>query len=144
VVVNEAWNREGAVSNPLGSMWNNLVNCKTRLKEWSRSKFADDDRQIATLSKRLERLQNAEHLGNLATIKQVHGDLNKLLEMEDMKWRQRAKRNWFVGGDRNTQFFHSWANQRRRSNFIGSTKDMAGMEWSTLEQIGEAFKGYFQ
>ncbi|XP_062167008.1 uncharacterized protein LOC133873303 [Alnus glutinosa] len=71
VVVNEAWNREGAVSNPLGSMWNNLVNCKTRLKEWSKSKFADADRQIATLSKRLDRLQNAEHLGNLATIKQL-------------------------------------------------------------------------
>lgn len=77
-------------------------------------------------------------------IKEVHEEINKILKMEELKWRQRAKRNWFASGDRNTQFFHAWANQRRRSNFIGSITDSAGHTWSTTEAIGEAFKGYFQ
>jgi hypothetical protein len=46
--------------------------------------------------------------------------------------------------DRNTQFFHAWGNQRRRSNFIGSIRDLAGNLWKRLEEVGSAFTQYFQ
>jgi hypothetical protein len=89
-------------------------------------------------------MQRYEIPGNLESIKQIKGELNKLLEMEDVKWRQRAKTNWFIKGDRNTQFFHAWANQRRRSNFIGSISDLEGHEWTRPEEVGNAFTRYFQ
>lgn len=143
-MVREAWTKEVDRSNSLGSAWISLAKCKTSLKAWSKAKFGNAERQIAFLSKRLDRLQNKEFPANLATIKQVQADLNKLFEMKEIKWRQRAKRNWFFGGDRNTQFFHAWTNQRRRTDFIGSTKDMVGTVWTKYEEIGEAFKGYFQ
>jgi hypothetical protein len=64
--------------------------------------------------------------------------------MEDVKWHQRAKINWFKAGDRNTQYFRVWANQRRRSNFIGSIKDMEGQTWTRPKEMGQAFHHYFQ
>jgi hypothetical protein len=113
------------------------------LTEWSKVKYGAMTKTINHLSKRLGQLQRMEHPGNLATIKQVQGKLNKLLEMEDIKWCQRAKRHWFKDGDRNTQYFHAWANQRRRSNQIGSTKDLEGQVWTQPEEIDRAFTLYF-
>jgi hypothetical protein len=64
--------------------------------------------------------------------------------MEDIKWRQRAKRNWYKHGDRNTQYFHAWATQRRRTNFIRSVTDQNGLSWSNPEDLGRAFNQHFQ
>lgn len=89
-------------------------------------------------------LTKQEHQGNLVEINQVQGEINRLLEMEDIRWRQRAKRNWYAHGDRNTQYFHTWANQRRRQNYIGSIKDDDGRVWSEQEGIGRAFSMYYQ
>jgi hypothetical protein len=74
-----------------------------------------------------------------ATIREI----NKMLEIEDIKWKQRAKRNWYCMGDWNTQFFHAWANQRRHSNAISSIKDLSGAVWSDQCGIGSAFTSYF-
>ncbi|XP_062145461.1 uncharacterized protein LOC133852722 [Alnus glutinosa] len=51
-------------------------------------------------------------------IKKVQNEISDMLEREDMRWKQRAKQNWYVNGDRNTKYFQSWANQCRKSNSI--------------------------
>jgi hypothetical protein len=38
----------------------------------------------------------------LTFISQLQGEINNLLELEDIFWKQRAKRNWYNMGDRNT------------------------------------------
>jgi len=53
-----------------------------------------------------------------------------LLEIEDLKWKQMAKMNWFKQGDQNNKFFHAWATQRRRKNFISKICDEEGRCWS--------------
>ncbi|KAK1300089.1 hypothetical protein QJS10_CPB13g01268 [Acorus calamus] len=40
--------------------------------------------------------------------------------MEETEWRQRSRELWLKEGDNNTKFFYKAANQRRRSNHIGS------------------------
>jgi len=143
-VVREAWNRMDEGTSMLGMIGRNMDRCRRSLNSWSKVKFRAVESRISDLSKRLASLQRAECPGNLGDIQEVQEEINKLLEMEDLKWRQRAKRNWFAGGDRNTQFFHAWANQRRRTNFIGSIIDVAGQKWNTAEEVGAAFTGYFQ
>lgn len=67
-----------------------------------------------------------------------------MLEMEDIKWKQRAKRNWYRHGDRNTKFFHAWANHRRKKNFIDNIQDETGAVWTEEEHVDRVFVEYFQ
>lgn len=56
-------------------------------------------------------------------LKAVQENVDLLLEQEDVKWKQHAKRNWYNLGDKNTRFFHECANQRKRRNKIVSIMD---------------------
>jgi len=143
-VIQQLWNEADTGRDSMEEVLQNLDRSRETLNGWSRNKFGAVTRTINSLSRRLGRMQRYEIPGNLESIKQIKGELNKLLEMEDVKWRQRAKTNWFIKGDRNTQFFHAWANQRRRSNFIGSIRDLEGHEWTRPEEVGNAFTRYFQ
>jgi hypothetical protein len=47
-----------------------------------------------------------------------------LLRQEEDTWRQKSRINWLASGDRNTKFFHAFANARKQVNSIwGITKE---------------------
>ncbi|XP_062152046.1 uncharacterized protein LOC133860461 [Alnus glutinosa] len=143
-VIQQTWNENVSSGNSMTDVLQSLNKSKASLNGWRRAKFGSTTRTINSLNTRLERLQRQELPRILATIKRVQGDLNKLLDMEDMKWRQRTKRNWFNNGDRNTEYFHAWAYQRHRSNFIGSIQDLEGHVWNQPEEVGRAFTRFFK
>lgn len=66
----------------------------------------------------LKKLQDEESSYNYAEIKKMQRHIGVMLENEDEKWKQRAKRNWYAMEDKNTKFFHACANKRRRKNNI--------------------------
>ncbi|MGV7343336.1 hypothetical protein PJI17_32070, partial [Mycobacterium kansasii] len=43
---------------------------------------------------------------------------SEYLKEEEIKWHQRSRPLWFKEGDKNTQFFHSIANVRARTNHM--------------------------
>jgi hypothetical protein len=142
-VIQQTWNENVSSGNSMTDVLQSINRSKASLNGWSRAKFGSTIRTINSLNTRLERLQRQKLPRNLATIKRVQGDLNKLLDMEDMKWRQHTKRNWFNNGDRNTEYFHAWANQRCQFNFIGSIQDLVGHVWNRPEEVGQACTLYF-
>jgi hypothetical protein len=77
-------------------------------------------------------------------LNQLQGEVNDLIELEDLKWRQRAKHDWLKHGDKNSKFFHTSVNQRRKSNVIKSVLDSDGVVCSILDEIEGAFLGYYQ
>ncbi|GLT53570.1 hypothetical protein SLA2020_268330 [Shorea laevis] len=83
-------------------------------------------------------------MADWAEIQQLQTEIDHLLAMEDLQWKQRAKRNWYREGDRNTRYFHAWANHRRKVNQIGQIRDDQGAEWVQPEEISRAFLDYFQ
>jgi hypothetical protein len=89
-------------------------------------------------------LQRNESSENSEDIKVLKGEIEMLLEQEDLRWKQRAKQNWYKNGDRNTQYFHAWANQRRRSNKIQKVCDTAGREWQQQNDIPNVFLHHYQ
>ncbi|XP_059457696.1 uncharacterized protein LOC132187382 [Corylus avellana] len=58
----------------------------------------------------LVELQGREGPLETQSIHTLKLELNCLLEQEELKWRQRAKKHWLKEGDRNTKFFHESEN----------------------------------
>ena len=49
-------------------------------------------------------------------INRLRGELNNLLDDDEMYWGQREKAHWLNEGDKNTKFFHAQASERRKQN----------------------------
>ncbi|XP_042953504.1 uncharacterized protein LOC122290052 [Carya illinoinensis] len=110
-----SWNNEEGCSEVVAEAWNK------RMGERSRMEGSENSREQ----------------------KKLQVDLNHLLNQEDIKWKQRAKRHWLVEGDRNTKFYHACVNQRKKKNAIRRVKDLNGNELVEKEAIAEGFKAYF-
>jgi len=143
-VVKQAWITEEAENISLETMHQKLQRCQVMLQEWSRNSVGAVNIKLKKKQKQLEHLQKNEKPALEPKIQAIQGEINALLEMEDIRWRQRAKRNWYVQGDRNTQYFHAWANQRRKSNGIVAVTDQEGRKWTKRDDIGSAFAKYYQ
>ena len=71
-------------------------------------------------------------------------EINQLLLSEELHWRQRSRMVWLEVGDRNTKFFHHYANQRKRTNVIKGLRDEANVWWDTEQQVEDIAMKYFQ
>ncbi|KAL8107899.1 hypothetical protein AgCh_024343 [Apium graveolens] len=74
---------------------------------------------------------------------EVRWEFLKLLEQQEVYWKQRAKQFWLQEGDQNTRFFHKFASGRKKTNQICRLKDKHG-EWKSNEvDIQEIIIDYF-
>lgn len=67
-----------------------------------------------------------------------------MLEREDIKWKQRAKLNWYQSGDENTKFFHMCAYRRKRRNQILQVKDTQSVTKIGRKNVQQAFEVHFK
>lgn len=58
----------------------------------------------------------------------------EILAQEEIMWLQRSRCNWYTAGDKNTRYFYSMANSRKRRNKIEALKNDNG-EWEYDEVI---------
>jgi len=98
-VIKTVWGRRVEDTNAMAEVMAKLESCKHALTAWSSSKYRVVGHTIKRLTWHIEKLQSKEHPGNLDSIKQLQGEIHHLMEMEDIRWKQRAKRNWYKGGD---------------------------------------------
>lgn len=67
----------------------------------------------------------------------------KLLEKQEIYWKQRCKQFWLREGDQNTKFFHKFASGRRRQNQISRLKDSNGDWQEDKDGIQKIITDYF-
>lgn len=101
-------------------------------------KFRNPTRVLTEKTNQLAALQLDEDPQNLDMIKALQSEIDKILEIEDIKWKQRAKQNWFKQGDQNTKCFHAWANHCQKVNHTSSITNEEGTLWQTSKDIDSA------
>ena len=70
-------------------------------------------------------------------------EINELLDEEEIRWNQRSRVDWLKLGDRNTQYFHHRASQRKRKNEIRGLWDKNGKWCEKMGEIANIATDYF-
>lgn len=142
-LVRKAWRIKGPSSDKWLVLKARLDSCRGLLKNWARSSANKEGLDIKKVEEDLQKVQMEGDPKDSVKEKALKDSLDHLLEIEDLKWRQRARENWLQFGDRNTKYFHACASQRKSRNSIREIKDLEGKKWSSQKGIERAFVGYF-
>lgn len=128
--IQHAWQHKFFSSNCWPNIQSKLSFCSKELMKWSATKKKLSKQELAEKIALLKALQN-QTVPDMHAIKTLEKVIDNWLEREDVKWKQRAKKEWYKGGDKNTKFFHARATQRRKNNKILMIKNHHGAEVST-------------
>jgi hypothetical protein len=117
-IVCDAWDEGGLGGSKMQQVRQKLSSCQSGLTRWSARKFGNAERVLKEKTKILGILQKEEGPSNWDEIKRLQTEIDFILDQEDLRWKQRAKQNWYQVVDQNMPFFHAWANHRRKINTI--------------------------
>lgn len=131
-LVSGSWKETGMVD--LAGVQAISESCTNKLRSWNRMSFKSIQQELDWRKKQLEKLQQRYPDKETLTRRiQIERDINQLLEKEETMWLQRSHISWMKEGDKNTKFFHSYANGRRRKNMITGILDADGA-WETRKE----------
>lgn len=126
----------------VSAIWNNSngnAMCKTisltkALTDWNKEVFGNIFQQKKILMARLDGTQRSLCKRTVPFLveleKKLLGDLNVILEQEELFWLQKSRNILLKEGDKNTKFFHLSTVVRRRRNKIEGLNDRDG-NWTT-------------
>ncbi|XP_042948853.1 uncharacterized protein LOC122281421 [Carya illinoinensis] len=121
-----------------------LITCSGALVRWSKMKEKEEGKTLKERTVQLEELYSREGPQDVRRVKLLREEVGRLLEQENLKWKQRAKKDWLLLRDGNTKFFHACATQQRRKNEIKHVCDEDGRERVGHEEVASVFKKYFE
>jgi hypothetical protein len=70
-------------------------------------------------------------------------EMERLVEMEEINWRQKSRVTWLKEGDKCTKFFHRVANSNRRNNSI-TVLEVDGVTYEEPQEIGSQLVHFYQ
>lgn len=142
-VVKRAWCLE-VESNPNNKLRGCLRALKTLIKGWNKEVFGDVHERVGVLFDELKviQAQNMEDPNNvqlLAKEAKLRNELNRVLKNEEILWAQKARVNWLELGDKNTKFFQTMTNIKRKRNEVLKIEDTACFWWLKREGMEQIF-----
>lgn len=137
-VIAETWSRVR------GDCVSRLACVGDNLDSWGRESFGDISGKVADMRVKLQSLQRREQTEHVVKETMlVEGQLDNLLEQEEILWCQRSRVTWLRHGDRNTGFFHRKASQRRQRNTFEVLKTEDGRKVEEDKDIYQVLADYF-
>ena len=77
----------------------------------------------------------------------ARSEVENLLSLEEISWRQKSRMLWIKEGDNNTKFFHKMANSRKRFNhlsFLEVDEVIYEEESEMVAQVVNFYKNLYQ
>ena len=123
-----AWARSGGET--VAEIRDKLTSLSSDLSAWDPTHFGNVRQEILRLQGQLQEMRAIQNRSGPihAEIKIVER-LTELYHREEILWRQHARLEWLMHGDKNTYFFHLRASRRRRKNQIKALQKVNG-EWT--------------
>jgi hypothetical protein len=145
--VREWWQSYVYSGSPSFVLHMKLKALKRDLKMWNRDVFGDLNFRKAAHLQELSSLDELDERGIMdgegkERKLSVSRELDHLIELEEMSWRQKSRALWLKEGDRCTKFFHKVANSNRRNNSISSL-ELEGAVVEDPSVISEAIVDYY-
>lgn len=142
-MIKNAWYGLSSFSNKLQVATDGLSQCQLGLQQWSKDMHKSQGKLLKSKPELLNHLKEINEGQLREEIKSLQKEVDYLLEVENTKWKQRAKQAWLKDGDRNTKFFHECTSQMRKTNTIKRIVNGACQETIDLEEISLTFQQYF-
>lgn len=137
-LINSTWNLLGN-SLDLHGVMVGLKQCGQALEKWGKVNFGQFSKRLKQCQERFEDLRRSlEDQRDLEAEDELEKEIEELLMVEEIWWKQRSRIIWLREGDRNTKIFHSRASQRKKKNTLDLLEDENGQaqkEWKEMEQI---------
>ncbi|XP_042982759.1 uncharacterized protein LOC122311987 [Carya illinoinensis] len=115
-VVEGVWRERGSGLS-MQKLQRALTACSGALVRWSKMKEKEEGKNIKEKTAQLEELYNREVPQDVGGVKLLREEVGRLLEQENIKWKQRAKRDWLLLGDQtqssSTLVLHSGGGRMR-------------------------------
>lgn len=125
-----------------------LKKVKKGLREWSKEEFGNIFIKKATIEDILsvKELQFEIDLTpeNRAQLHKVEAELRRYLKLEEDFWRKKSGMSWFTMGDKNTMFFHSYVQGKRKKLFLKEIYDEQEVTVNTTSKIGMRAVDFFE
>ncbi|XP_071674470.1 uncharacterized protein [Lolium perenne] len=114
------------------------------LHSWDKTELRGPRHRLKQLQKELNAVL-AGPLSEEALVNQrvIQDQIEDILEQEELYWVQRGRANWLRHGDQNTSFFHGFASQRKRKNFIRKLQRDNGVWEEDQDQLRTMASDYF-
>uniref|UniRef100_A0A2N9HFR8 Reverse transcriptase domain-containing protein n=1 Tax=Fagus sylvatica TaxID=28930 RepID=A0A2N9HFR8_FAGSY len=143
-IIQDVWSREEANGSPMFILCEKIKHCRKALYRWYKEVSGEFQNKIKVHTTSLTSLISSNIAGqNNSAIASLKAEINQLLLSEELHWRQRSRMTWLAAGDSNTKFFHSQAQQRRRTNRLSGLWNSDNV-WCTDEnQIKDIAVSYF-
>lgn len=108
------------------------------LHDWDRNVLGMLEKRICKVKKELERCRRQQICQESVSREHLlRYKMERLQDQLNIYWKQRSHTAWLTKGDRNTQYFHAAASERRRRNAIKKLRkdDGAEVEGSRLKEF---------
>ena len=143
-IIQEVWKNHSGMHSSSGLV-EGLNDCASGLVRWNCSDLGHIPQKIQEKRKSLQAMIQADLDGsNGEEIDRIRKEINELLDVEEIKWHQRSRVQWYQKGDRNTQFFHHKASQRKKKNEIIGLWDKEGRWCEGMGDIANVAADYFR
>lgn len=104
-VVHASWDLS-LEGDPMMTVLQKVNNCQTQLKSWNKSVFGNIRLALARNRKLLAKAETKAISGwGIGQVKILKEEINKLMDLEECIWSQRAKTDWLRYGDQNSKYY---------------------------------------
>lgn len=110
--------------------------CGVRLQEWGGGTHTKYRLQVQECRRLLRNLRSRRDAAGITRYNEVREEYLKLLERQEIYWKERAKQHWLREGDKNTKFFHRFSSSRKRIIELIVLKMQVGCGKERMRQFG--------